>query len=312
MTLQELKKDLVKKTPKNLYIFHGVEHGVIEVYIDGFSSQFEKVFVCDDFSTVRKRLQGRSLFQRGKELYIIRYDNSIISDDSIWKTLEEDLKKNNLYLILKYGELDQRTKFFKAMQDYIVQFDRMDDSVLKKHIKKKIDISDKACEYLIDVCERDYNRIMLEIDKLINAKESYNLKDADCFKMCYKANLFYEPPEDVVYSLIDSIMTRNVNLTYDLLYEFKRRGDNPIMVLSLLHNNVKQLLQIQELGNIKNKDEISGLTIYQVKNISKYLNRFDSYELVRFMKLIKYCDNGIKSGEVSPELVLDFIIVNII
>jgi DNA polymerase III delta subunit len=282
------------------------------VYIKKISEKFDKVFKCDDFSSVSQRLGGNSLFKSGNELYIIRDDYSLITNEPLWKNLVDRLKKDSVFLILKYGSLDQRTKFYKEFSEYAVQFDFMQRDVLVKHIKKKLDVSDNCCDYLISICGSNYYRILLEIDKIKHAAEFYKLSDMDCFKMCYNAGVFYEPPEDVVYTLIESILRHDVKNAYALLEESKRRADNPIMILSLLHTNTKQALQVKEIGETKDKSASTGLTPFQIKNSIKYTTCNTSKDLIRIIKTVKYCDKCIKDGTLQSDNVLDYLLVNVL
>lgn len=293
-------------------MLYGDEFEVLNVYINKISEKFDKVFKCDDFSSVSQRLGGNSLFKRGNELYIVRDDYSLITNESDWKNLVDKLKKDSVFLILKYGSLDQRTKFYKEFSEYAVQFDFMQRDVLVKHIKNKLDIPDNFCDYLISICGSNYYRILLEIDKIKNAAEFYKLSDADCFKMCYNAGVFYEPPEDVVYTLIESILRHDVKNAYALLEESKRRSDNPIMILSLLHTNTKQALQVKEIGETKDKSSATGLTPFQIKNSIKYTTCNTSKDLIRIIKTVKYCDKCIKDGTLQSDNVLDYLLVNVL
>ena len=313
MNLIELQKDIVSKSPKNIYIFYGEEYTVLEMYISKIKSLFSNSYSCDSYKTVQGKLFGKSLFQTGKELYIIRDDKDFIECESYWEEFTEKLAKMDIFVIFKYSSLDQRTKFAKHFLDVEVEFTKLQPDILKKHIKKEIDVDDKCCDYLIDICKSDYGRILLEIDKVKNAAKFYRLSDKDSFKMCYNAQVFYEEPEDVVYDLVDSILTRNVKSVYDLLEESKRRGDNPIMLLSLLHTNVKAVLQVQSIGNnLKGASETTGLTPFHVKNASKYVNRYDNKELVRFIKYIKYCEKSAKNGTLQQEMLLDYLLLNVL
>ena len=59
-----------------------------------------------------------------------------------------------------------RATFYKHYKDEIIDFEPLPDGILKKYIQKEIALSDKSCQKLIDICEHDYGRILLEIDKI--------------------------------------------------------------------------------------------------------------------------------------------------
>lgn len=311
MTINDLKKDVIQKDYKNLYILYGDEYAAVSFYIDRISKDFEEVRTGQTYSNLKVRLTGNSLFQTGHELYILRDDEELLNAEDDWKDLSQRLKQNDVYVIAKYGALDQRTKFFKTFSDLSVEFPRLEPSVISKRIKKQINLADSCCDYMIDVFRKNYGRILLELDKVKHTMQYYNLSPNDAFKLCYNSNVFYEEPEDVLFSLVDSIMTRNVRNSFLLLSELKRRGDNQIGALSILHNTVKSVLQVQSLGKQKDVPKVTGLTQYQVMSAAKYVNRYRTDELVRFIKYIRYCDKSVKNGTMDSDVVLDFIFVNI-
>lgn len=311
MTINDLKKDVIQKDYKNLYILYGEEYAAVNFYIERISSDFDEVRTGLTYSALKTRLTGRSLFQTGHELYVLRDDEELLSAEDDWKNLVKRLKQNDVFVVAKYGALDQRTKFFKTFSENAVEFNKLEPSILSKRIKAQINLADSCCDYLIDVFRKDYGRILLELDKVKHTMEYYNLSPNDAFKLCYNANVFYEEPEDVLFSLVDNIMTRNVKNSYLLLSELKRRGDSPIGALSILHNTVKAVLQVQSLGKQKDIAKTTGLTQYQVMSATKYVNRYRTDELVRFMKYIRYCDKSIKNGTIDSDMVLDFLFVNI-
>lgn len=312
MNFLDVQKDIVSKTPKNIYIFYGEEYTVLNMYIDKLKTLFDNVYSCDSHIIVKNKLFGKSLLQTGKDLYIIRDDKDFQNAESLWDMFDEKTKKRDIYIIFKYSSVDQRSKFAKRFSDVSVEFEKLQPDILKKHIKKSVDISDKACDYLISICHSDYGRILLEIDKIKNSAEFYKLSHDNAFKMCYNDKAFYEEPEDVVYDLIDSILTRNSKLVYDLLKESVRRGDNPIMILSLLHTNVKAVLQVKSFGNKKNVSDATGLTPFQCKNALKYVNRYTLDELCTFIKFIKYVDNSIKNGTINSDMAIDYLLMNVL
>lgn len=311
MTITDIKRNFITNEHPNLYILFGEEYAVINIYIEKISGAFDSVKDGQTFSAVKKRFTGRSLFQTGKDLYILRDDDELLNSENDWKTLLKRLKENDIYVIAKYGKLDQRSKFYKTFSDNACEFTFMTPDIISKHIKNQIKLADSCCDYLIDAFRCDYGRILLELDKVKHTMEYYNLSPNDAFKLCYNSNVFYEEPEDVLFSLVDSIMTRNVKLSYELLDELKRRGDNPIGALSILHNTVKAVLQVQSLNKKKDITKATGLTQYQVNAAFKYLNRYTDKELIRFMKYLRYCDKSIKDGTIDASMVLDFVFVNI-
>lgn len=315
MNIVELKKSLDSGKVENLYILTGDEYTILNIYIDKIcrlSGADRKK--SDNVLSVYKGLGSRSLLSSDKQVYVVRDDKEFLSSESLWSDIEKKLAVRGAILVLKYSSIDTRSKFYKKFSDHITVFDRLSDNVLLKYIFNDINLSKDNAQYLIDVCNKDYGRILLEIDKLNNLSKHYNISPNDAFKMCLSANAIYIEPDGQVFDLVDSILTRNYRAVYPKLSESRRRGDNELYIFSVLHNNVKNILQIQTFGNSDNKKLIqaTGLTQFQINTCSKYLNRYTCEELVRFMKYIRYCDKSVKDGTMQPDFAVDYLLVNVL
>ena len=313
MNLLELRNSLTAKQFNNLYIFTGQEYTILDIYIqkvaDGIGCQ---VTNSDFVSSVYKSLDKKDMFGSSKKVYVVKYDKEFLSSEVMWKDLEQKLKRKNNYLILKYTSLDQRSKFYKKFESKITDFQPLSVEVLTKYIKKEVDITDSCCAYLCEISNNDYGRILLDIDKVKNLAQRKNISDMDSFKECYNSNAFHIDAEGEMNDLVDAIMDRDIKGTYELLSESKQRNDNPLAIISFLHNKVRCLLQLQTAGNIKNLAETTGLTGFQIKNSKPFVGRYTEKELVRFMKYLRYCEQGIKNGRIESDNAIDYLLVNIL
>jgi DNA polymerase III delta subunit len=154
--------------------------------------------------------------------------------------------------------------------------------------------------------------ILLEVDKVKNYAQIKNVSDMDAFKKCYNENVFHCDVEGEVYDLVNAIMIRSIKDIHYLLQESKERKDNPIMILAILHNNVRTLLQLQLAGDVKDLAERTGLTGFQIKNGKQFVGVYDNKELVRFMKYIRYCEKGIKNGLLNSDNAIDYLLINVL
>lgn len=314
MNIIDLKKSIDSGNFQNLYIFTGEEYTILETYIKMICNKIGvEPKSSESVSNIYNTLHTKSLFNTGKTVYVVRDDKDFTSFESGWDGIEQKLKSKNITLILKYSNIDNRSKFAKKFTDTITVFDKLSETVLSKYIKKDLELKQDYVDYLISMCNKDYGRILLEIDKIKNASVFYKLSNDDAFKMCLSSRAFYIEPEGEVYDLVDSIMTRNYRDIYPLLEESKRRGDNQLLVVSLLHNNVRAVLQLQTCGT-KDKEisKNTGLTPFQIKTAMKYVNRYTCEELVRFMKYLHYCEKGVKNGLFTQDFILDYLLVNVL
>lgn len=315
MNLVELKKSIDSGELRNLYILTGEEFTILNAYIEKIvNASGAKCVKSDSVYQIYRNLDSRSLLSNGKTVYVVREDKEFLTAESLWKDIESKLKARQAVLILKYDSIDSRSKFAKHFDDYITVFERLSDVVLKKYVFKEVNLSPENVDDLIEICGSNYGRILLEIDKIKHVMHSYNLSANDSYKLCISANAIYKEPAGQLADLVDSILTRNYRTVYKRLDEARLRGDNELYLLSILHNNIKTLLQIQTFGNSDNKKLIqaTGLSQYQINSCTKYINRYSCEELVTFMKYIKYCDESIKNGLFAADFAVDYLIVNVI
>lgn len=314
MNIIDLKKSIDSGNFQNLYIFTGEEYTILETYIKMICNKIGvEPRSSESVSNIYNTLHTKSLFDTGKTVYVVRDDKDFTSFESGWDGIEQKLKLKNITLILKYSNIDNRSKFAKKFSDTITVFDKLSETVLSKYIKKDLELKQDYVDYLISICNKDYGRILLEIDKIKNASAFYKLSNDDAFKMCLSSHAFYIEPEGEVYDIVDSIMTRNYRDIYPLLEESKRRGDNQLLIVSLLHNNVRAVLQVQTCGTKdKEMSKNTGLTPFQIKTAMKYVNRYTCEELVRFMRYLHYCERGVKNGLFTQDFILDYLLVNVL
>lgn len=313
MNIMELKKEIDSNNLNGIYILTGDEYTIIAEYVKMMRNHFDGDFQnVDEYGIVSKNLCGSNLFGSDRKFYYINDDKSFLTAEKVWDNFEKKVKEKKCLVVFKYGKLDQRSKFYKRFENRIIIFDKLSDNILSKYIHKKVDLNQDNTNTLIDICQGDYGRILLEIDKIENVCEKFNLSADNAFKLCMNANIFHIDVDGEVYDLIDRVMMRDYKNAFALLEDSKRRDDNQLLILALLHNNVRCLLQLLTAGNQGDTAKVTGMTPYQIKIASRYSTRYSCEELVRFMKYIKYCDNSIKQGIMMPEIVMDYLLINIL
>lgn len=165
MDASTLKAQIQKNDIPSFLIFTGPEWVVQNTFINKISEVvgLNKKYV-DSISDIYSTLRSRQIFMNDS-LYVIRDDKEITHNEKIQEQLKHGLLGNNR-LILLLTTVDKRTKFYKCYVKQIVEFEPLKPTVLKKYIQKEIRLSDKNTEKLMEVCEYDYGRCLLEIDKI--------------------------------------------------------------------------------------------------------------------------------------------------
>ena len=317
MDVSSVKSQIKLNSIDSFYIFSGPEWEVQKIYIKQLAKvKNMEVTRIDSISSIYSKLKNKSFVSK-PVCYVVRDDKDLIQNEDLQKQLINGLLGDNL-LILLITNIDKRTKFYKAYKDKIVIFEPLADSILIKYIQKNLPLSTKFANELIEVCEHDYGRILLEIDKIsrfLNSSEYLKpdvLNADDAFVKLLSDGTIYRPACDSIFNFVDEILQRkNIDKIYDLLEQCYEVGEATLVMLSVLYANAKAVLQVQ---SCESSDIIktTGLTSWQVKNAKKHLHRYTNRELVNIMKLIWECEQGIKTGRIEEQFVMNYLLVKIL
>lgn len=164
MTIQEVKQDIQHKTLKDFYIFTGEEWAVQKLYIDKMIEVKGSGMYADSFADIYPKLRNKSILSVPC-VYVVREDMDIMTNEKVQSQIANGLLGKNTLILLVFN-VDKRTKFYTKYKSITCEFEPLQPPLLKKYIKKEINLSDKNCDTLISVCENNYGRILLEIDKI--------------------------------------------------------------------------------------------------------------------------------------------------
>lgn len=313
MDVATLKAKIKSKQLPSYLIFAGDEWKVQELYIKQIAKVTGKeVRRIDSIVEIYRQLKNRSFVLR-PNVYIVRDDKELMQNEKLQQRIELTLGDNILIHILT--SVDKRTKFYKMYKDVIVDFERLSDSMLKKYILKEIKLSEHNVERLIEICEHDYGRCLLEIDKINRYKQSaesfgeFGTED-EVFYILVKDGTIYEPPYDAIFDLVDAILGRKVNKAFDLLQQSYDVGEATMVMLSVLYNNAKALLQVQTYKGDK-ITQGTGLTGWQIKNVKHHVNKYTQDELIYIVRLLQKLESGIKTGRMEDEFAMPYLLTHI-
>ena len=166
MDVATLKSHIKLKTLPTFLIFSGDEWRVQQIYIEQISRVTGKRCVrIDSIGEVFQKLSGKS-FVKESVIYIVRDDKELMQNEKLQQRIEKVLGDNMLILLLT--NVDKRTKFYKSYKASICDFERLSDKMLEKYALREISLSKRNLERFIEICEHDFGKILLEIDKIKN------------------------------------------------------------------------------------------------------------------------------------------------
>lgn len=306
MTVVELKAQMMSGKMKPVYVFNGVEIGIRDIYLKQIAKvgNYDIKWI-DGVSDIIQSGKKKSILQRNT-LFVLSECTELIKTEKAWKILEQGMGNN--MLICMFTNLDKRVKFYKQYKDLIVEFEPLQPELLKKYILKEIPLSDRNCNTLMEICEYDYGRCLLEIDKI---KRFDHGAINSAFEHLLKAGVIYQPPKDAIFDFVDAVMRRDAYDSFRLMQESYECGEATLVMVSNLYNNFKALLQVQSCKS-KNVSDITGLTGWQITNAKKYVNKYSTKELLKALSWVRQAEIGIKSGTVEELVAVPQVLINIL
>ena len=311
MDITVVKQQIQKKEPQHFYIFVGEEVAVMDIYIKKIAECINvKPTRADSVADIMPKLTANS-FLSVPQCYVIREDNEFIKSDAVQDFIDESIQNKNIVIICFYS-LDKRTKFYKAYNSSIVEFNRLNEQITSKYIHKEINLSERNTRTLIEICENDLSRIYLETDKIKTWTEYSQVVTEDkAFEMFVREGVIYEPPYDAIFDFVDAVLQRKVKLAYNLYRQCQDIGEANITLLSVLYNNAKAVLQVQSCTS-KDIAKSTGLTGFQIKLAKERMGHYKNRELVDMMKLIQKVERSIKTGEIEDSISMEYVLVNVL
>ena len=312
MDVSSVKKQISSGNLLDFYIFTGPEWEVQKLYIKHIAkARNQRVVRIDSILDIYGKLRNRS-FMLKPVCYVIRDDVEIIQNERIQTQLDSGLLGQNTCILL-LTTVDKRTKFFKQYKDRIVEFEPLKPQILAKYIKRHIDLSDSNCELLMQLCENDYGRCLLEIDKIKRYNDylgSAKMYDG-VFRKLVDGGIIYTPPKDAIFDLVHSILIGDRGQSFRLWKECEAIGESTLAILSVLYNNTRAVLQVQTCES-RDISKSTGLTGWQIKCAKENLNYYTVEELLKLLKLIQEVESGIKQGNIEEQIAMPYILTNVL
>lgn len=316
MDAKELKAKIISNQIPNFLIFTGDEWELQKTFIHQISiaTKLPTKYI-DSVTEISGKLKNTSLIGQQNSVYIVRDDKLLTTDEKSCNKIKSNLGNNILILLLT--KLDKRLKFYNTHKDIIIVFEPLKPEILAKYISQEINLSDQNIKKLIEVCESNYGRIRLEIDKIkhYDAGVSSNEEDGGLYDLSFKSLLtdgtIYREPKDAIFDFVNAILDRKVNKAYELYEDCKAINESTLAILTNLFNNTKAILQVQTCTS-KDVAKTTGLTGWQIMNARQHLDVYTNEELKYMVQLIQYCEQAIKTGQMEEQFVVDYILVRML
>lgn len=313
MELVDLMKRISSKNIPYFLILFGEEQTILNIYLTHILEVTNtKRISADSVVYVMQNINKKSL-DKSIKLYMVQDDMAFIKAEDSWEAVRNTSNKD--YIILRYHSLDKRSAFVKKNQQNIVEFSRLSADVLQTYISKDLpDLSDKNASKLVEYCNYDYGRILMEIDKIKQYQQAHSNLGIDSdfwFIKLDKQGLFHKEIGDITFELTNAVLGGYSETAIQKLDEAKRKGEPAMMIVSILYNGFRNLLAYQGLGSNKQGTmERTGMTKGELYDCTKNVGGYSIAEVKRNMLKCQEVEAGIKMGTIDEDIALEYVVLS--
>lgn len=311
MELVDLMKRISSNDIPHFLILFGEEQTILNIYLTHILEITNaKRISADSVSYIMQNINKKSL-DKSLRLYIVQDDMAFLRAEDSWETVRNTPTKD--YIILRYHSLDKRSAFVNKNQQNLVEFSRLTKEVLQTYIAKDLpDLSEKNSSKLVDYCNYDYGRILMEIDKIKQySSVRTDLTIDSCFAQLDKQGLFHKEIGDITFELTNAVLGGYTETAIQKLDEAKRKGEPAMMIVSILYNGFRNLLAYQGLGsNKQGAMERTGMTKGELYGCTKNVGGYSITEVKRNMLKCQEIEAGIKIGVIDEDIALEYAVLS--
>lgn len=311
MELVDLMKRISSNDIPHFLILFGEEQTILNIYLTHILEVTKsKRISADSVSYIMQNINKKSL-DKSVRLYVVQDDMAFVRAEDSWETVRNTPTKD--YIILRYHTLDKHSAFVKKNQQNLVEFARLSKEVLQTYISKDLpDLSEKNSSKLVEYCNYDYGRILMEIDKVKQYMSvRTDLTIDSCFVQLDKQGLFHKEIGDITFELTNAVLGGYTQTAIQKLDEAKRKGEPAMMIVSILYNGFRNLLAYQGLGsNKQGAMERTGMTKGELYGCTKNVGGYSITEVKRNMLKCQEIESGIKMGTIDEDIALEYAVLS--
>lgn len=203
----------------------------------------------------------------------------------------------------------KKLKDFEDIEDYVVDIPKLNDNQIKDYVYSRgVGINSKNLDYLIQITNGDLYRLEKELDRLELFEEQIR---NSVFEKFVSDNVFGDLENYNSFNLIEAIMKRQSQKALKIFQELKDKGVNDMGLLTLLYNNVRNVIKIQLSPNPT--PENTGLNSNQFWAIKKNtVGYYSKDDLLYIFGLLTDMDRKIKTGEIPTDKSFEYILSKIL
>lgn len=222
-----------------------------------------------------------------------------------------------LVFIAPYEKLDERKKLTKELKKTAVTFEskKLSQPELKKWIQERaslhqVQITDGAADRMIELVGANLFMLTSEMDKMALFANESRLIDEGIVESLASKSL-----EQNIFTLIDKIVSRNVQEALRIYYDLLKQNEEPLKILAIIAGQFRLIYQVKELARRGyGQQQMAGFLKthpYRVKLAAGHARQFSDEELTKMIDLLADADYQMKTGGMNKEMLIEMFLLRL-
>ena len=174
--------------------------------------------------------------------------------------------------------------------------------------KKQVNIAPHNLERLVTGCGNNYSKCLLEIDKIKCLSKVRNITEDQAYVDLVNDGAIYEIQESKLQEFTNAVMTKDISC-FSKYKALIRNNEPNMIIITWLYNAVRNQLSVQTVGNAN--QETTGLKYFFIKECLDRKGYYTNKELLHFLDIIRYCEQGIKLGWMEDVNSVEYILASV-
>lgn len=295
----ELRRGFVRGT----YIFYGPNLELIRNYITqickitGFDLKYE-----DECRSIIG-LSKQKTFISNDYVYVVMNDTPFTKQQDDWRVFR-NLKLKSV-VILVYTDLKKNTKFYQEFEKDFTIFDAMKPQAMIKSLANKFGVESDLANRLINRCDGDFGRCLLECNKVDMYCKIHGIKDFnDGLEYCFENNLICISSLNTVQNFIESFLDEDPTRCWLYLTIMQRNNEPVFMILWDLYYAIKSVHKLQSTKNWQYIDSKVQ------ERFGDFIGVYEERDLIYAIRYITKMDYQIKSGKLDSSIAIEKFLID--
>lgn len=266
-------------------------------------------------------------FLGGKRVVVVK-DCYFLTTEKAKEKIDHDLDRLASYiespnddtvliLMVPYEKMDNRKKVVKTMKKHSSMYEgkqlkggQLFDWICRSADGEGIVISNDAANMLITYIGSNLTQLEQELKKMA----LYIGKGNELLKEQVEI-LVSKTIEQDIFKLINSVMSKDLKQTFEILEDMFRQGEDSIKIINLIARQFRIIFQIKQLQNQGlNEGQIASRTKqhpYTIKMSMHLIGNYESKQLLEMLAILSDLDYKMKTGQLPKDIALESFITKI-